>query len=722
VCAAAAPGLSHAASASGERLSRSETLAACEKRIAAWETFRKRASGIDWRDPAWTARSHAIMQDLYRDGESAFRACPTLSRPWTDGAYALITISFVFHQPPRVEGYTRKIEGLAREVVGNLRAQRDLYRAGKTPLPRRSDPADVPVPSAGGARAGGARASRVEEDALRLPWLASVRGVRFLSAAMLAQSVPPHCLKKPLPDVPDCGDERYEVDRWWACFIDNMNDVARYEGWEEDYRRARNQAALNLAVDAAGLPLDGLPALGHAVGTFSTDPSLGGAIGVAAATVGVAGDVAQKAAAKTAGAVVTLLQIQGHVMMGLLAGSGRAQAAGQARFARIRAGKCMSEYEKAFAAWVACTQRAEEARMQRELVELENAGIDMDPTCNPPPPSPPPPDPEDEERKRRKKEEWEKRKKEIAERMAKSDLAEPDAKKPPLPPPTDPVPPSPGHTSLPLDSGRHLESFFDVFFEITIADLKALQSPAGAATGTRVAEGGPGTSAGGKRGPNKGLLIGAGAGAVLGAVVLGKGGGDSGSTPAAVSNVPPPTATASVSPTGTGMANLTSYAFTASGTAQLYEWNFGDNTTATGASVTHVYRAAGTYTVTLTGRSGGQSATATTTLTIARDMAGRWAGPFNNRNTVITFNAAASGGRAAALRDLALSGSYADQFTSGPIAGILSGAGVCPCELRFSITLPQTSFEFVGQRVDENRIVGSYRGQGFSFATTLTRQ
>ncbi len=38
----------------------------------------------------------------------------------------------------------------------------------------------------------------------------------------------------------------------------------------------------------------------------------------------------------------------------------------------------------------------------------------------------------------------------------------------------------------------------------------------------------------------------------------------------------------------------------ADGTIESYEWDFGDDTTGTGATVSHVFDAPGTYTVTLT--------------------------------------------------------------------------------------------------------------------------
>jgi PKD repeat protein len=168
------------------------------------------------------------------------------------------------------------------------------------------------------------------------------------------------------------------------------------------------------------------------------------------------------------------------------------------------------------------------------------------------------------------------------------------------------------------------------------------------------------------------------------------------------------------------MAGLTPYTFTATGAATTFEWDFGDGRTATGQSVTHTYPSGGRFTVTLTGRSGGKSATVSASVEVARGMAGAWAGPFNNRNSVINFNPATG---SIAAHDLGLSGTYSDQFDAGTISGTLFGEGICPCELRFVISIPGVpTFEFVGTRMDENTIVGSFRGEAFETPTMLVRQ
>jgi PKD repeat protein len=52
--------------------------------------------------------------------------------------------------------------------------------------------------------------------------------------------------------------------------------------------------------------------------------------------------------------------------------------------------------------------------------------------------------------------------------------------------------------------------------------------------------------------------------------------------------------------------------------ALTYNWDFGDNSTATGAQVTHKYSTEGTYEVTLTAQNGGQSNEATARVIVTK--------------------------------------------------------------------------------------------------------
>ncbi|HEY3318871.1 MAG TPA: PKD domain-containing protein [Planctomycetota bacterium] len=75
-------------------------------------------------------------------------------------------------------------------------------------------------------------------------------------------------------------------------------------------------------------------------------------------------------------------------------------------------------------------------------------------------------------------------------------------------------------------------------------------------------------------------------------------------------------------PTAGDSVAFSASASDANNDALTYSWNFGDNTTATGAGVSHVYAVSGTYTVTLTVGDGKTTSSATLSLTVAAGGAG----------------------------------------------------------------------------------------------------
>jgi PKD repeat protein len=95
-------------------------------------------------------------------------------------------------------------------------------------------------------------------------------------------------------------------------------------------------------------------------------------------------------------------------------------------------------------------------------------------------------------------------------------------------------------------------------------------------------------------------------------------------------NDPPVAGTITATPAGTGMAGATQYSFTSNASdpdkdSLTYEWNFGDGSTGSGQTATHVYSAAGTYSVTLTVKDKKHSVTApAASVTVARNMTGAW--------------------------------------------------------------------------------------------------
>jgi len=115
-------------------------------------------------------------------------------------------------------------------------------------------------------------------------------------------------------------------------------------------------------------------------------------------------------------------------------------------------------------------------------------------------------------------------------------------------------------------------------------------------------------------------LAGGGAAAAIAAVALTK-------------NDPPVPGTISVSPTGTGMAGVTSFTIRATGASDpdkdplTFNWRFSDNTTATGESVTKTFANVGTFQVNLDVSDGKHTAAApAASVTVAPSLAGNWTG------------------------------------------------------------------------------------------------
>jgi hypothetical protein len=122
----------------------------------------------------------------------------------------------------------------------------------------------------------------------------------------------------------------------------------------------------------------------------------------------------------------------------------------------------------------------------------------------------------------------------------------------------------------------------------------------------------------------KKALVGGGVAAAILGIVLIAGGGDDEPDDAA-----PTAGSIAISPAGLGIAGITNYSFTAQGSTDpenaplTYAWNFGDGATGSGATANHIFANGGNFSITLNVSDGTNSATATTTLTVA-DMNGTW--------------------------------------------------------------------------------------------------
>jgi hypothetical protein len=170
---------------------------------------------------------------------------------------------------------------------------------------------------------------------------------------------------------------------------------------------------------------------------------------------------------------------------------------------------------------------------------------------------------------------------------------------------------------------------------------------------------------GGGGGSKKWLWIGlAGGGAAAAALVL------------ANRNSAPNAGTVSASPNG-GLAASTAITFTAAGASDpdgdslTYAWDFGDGSSATGASVSKTYQNAGTFNVTVTVSDGKKSATATGSVVI-RNMTGSWSGTIGTLTFTANFTQSGT----------ALTGTYLDRDGLGSVAGTVSAGSI----VRFTVS------------------------------------
>lgn len=159
----------------------------------------------------------------------------------------------------------------------------------------------------------------------------------------------------------------------------------------------------------------------------------------------------------------------------------------------------------------------------------------------------------------------------------------------------------------------------------------------------------------------------------------------------------PPTANAGADATGTaGVAvSMSGVASTdANGTISSYSWNFGDSTTGSGVSVSHVYAIAGTYTATLTvtdNCAATHSDTKVITVSPANPCSNNTApfanaGADQNGNTgaVLTFSAAGSSDLTGTIT------SYAWNFGDGSTGGGLTATHAFTTAGTFSVRLTVT--------------------------------
>jgi hypothetical protein len=182
-------------------------------------------------------------------------------------------------------------------------------------------------------------------------------------------------------------------------------------------------------------------------------------------------------------------------------------------------------------------------------------------------------------------------------------------------------------------------------------------------------------------------IIGGVAAAGAGIAVATSGGSDAATPPA-----PPSISGVSASP-AIGLQSATSFAFTASVSAQgspAYTWDFGDGSTANSPSAAHTYQNSGTYVVRLTVSNGSQSDTRDTSITV-RSVTGRWAGTWRCTEP----DAVCQGGLDVAVSmdvvqsGAGISGSSTIRYGAGPVYTCpLSGRVEAPLRVIFADNTP----------------------------------
>lgn len=188
--------------------------------------------------------------------------------------------------------------------------------------------------------------------------------------------------------------------------------------------------------------------------------------------------------------------------------------------------------------------------------------------------------------------------------------------------------------------------------------------------------------------------------------------------------------TVAISPTtgivGTTVTFTSQGASDRDGDALSYNWDFGDGGTATGASATHVYATAQTFTVTVMVSDGKQSVSATGSIGV-KSLTGQWRGSLQAcclhgddyvLDTVLNLTQSGT----------SLSGSYSDQFDSGSIrAGSFSSVNASTRRVDLAIDLPRPelfrSFNGGTPNTDVTVLTGTAAGPLFVLVPwNLTRQ
>jgi hypothetical protein len=179
----------------------------------------------------------------------------------------------------------------------------------------------------------------------------------------------------------------------------------------------------------------------------------------------------------------------------------------------------------------------------------------------------------------------------------------------------------------------------------------------------------------------------------------------------------PPTLSGVTATPATGLMAGTAIAFAAAvndddGDSLTYTWDFNDGSSPSGgASPTHVYNTANTFTAKVTVSDGRREVSGTTPVTI-KTLAGTWRGTLNGTPETFVFTQSAG----------TVGGTFSDAFGSGTLAGTVTTTAP-----RIRVTMTQPSFPAIVYTADSTTDVNTLNGvvNGGSFVgtpMTLTRQ
>lgn len=204
-------------------------------------------------------------------------------------------------------------------------------------------------------------------------------------------------------------------------------------------------------------------------------------------------------------------------------------------------------------------------------------------------------------------------------------------------------------------------------------------------------------------------------------------------------NKPPSGGNITVSPTGNGMAGVTSFSFTSTasdpdGDALTYNWNFGDGSTGSGATTTKTYSSTGTFQVSLSVSDGKESATPPgLSVVVGPNMAATWTGGREpGFDCGVNLQLTQTGGTLGGFLIFTSGCTGSITLSPGTVNPLTHPASVVVTTVPYNFTVGTTTFsnittrfsgttEASGASMTGTMTTSQAGGQSFSTTTTLRR-